>query len=133
MSEMSFSRNSRTIHRMLIDALRLPVRPVQANPKKQVQKAKKFLAQFGQIPLIYAGPDGEILFGEEIWLALKELGVGEVDAIVIHDKSPAELKAIRLALHRIPADGRWNDQNVRIVLEELESVGIDLDLTGFDP
>jgi DNA modification methylase len=30
-------------------------------------------------------------------------------------------------------DARWDDQNVRIVLEELDSVNFDLDLTGFDP
>ena len=52
--------------------------------------------------------------------------------MIISDKSPAELKAIRLALHRIPLDARWDEQNVRLVLEELASVDLDLDLTGFD-
>jgi hypothetical protein len=129
---MPIHLNSRVIHRMSIDTLRLPSLQVQANPRKQVAKAKRFLAEFDQVPLVYAGPEGEIIFGEEIWLALKEAGASEVDVLVIYDKSPAELKAISLALHRIPADARWNDQNVRVILEELDSDGFDLDLTGFD-
>ena len=129
---MRLNRNSRAIQRVPHASLRLPALPVQANPRKQIEKTEKFLAEFDQIPLIYAGPDGEILFGEEIWLALKETGAIEVDAIIINDKSPAELKAISLALHRLPADARWIDQNVKLVLEELESVDFDLDLTGFD-
>src|SRR3954447_2204267 len=131
--KMSFVSNSRTIQRMTIDSLRLACNPVQQNPRKQVEKAKKFLAAFDQIPLIYADPDGEILAGEEILLALRELGAAEVDVVVIQGQSPAGLMAIRLALHRMPADARWNEDRVRIALEELEADGIDLDLTGFDP
>jgi len=107
---MPANSNSRNIRRLSIDSLRLPALPVQWNPKKQVEKAKKFLAEFNQVPLIYAAPDGEILFGEEFWLALREAGATEVDVVFINDKSPAELKAIRLALHRIPQDARWIDE-----------------------
>jgi hypothetical protein len=130
---MNFHHNSRPVHRVATDSLRLSSLQVQRNPKKQVEKAAKFLAEFGQTPLIYAAPGGEILHGEEYWLALKASGAAEVDVVFINDKSAVELKAIRLALHRIPEDARWNDENVRVVLEEIETAGIDLDLTGFDP
>lgn len=130
---MSFRPNSRAVQRVPIDSLRLAQLAVQRNPKKQVEKAAKFVAEFDQVPLIYAGPDGEILFGEEFWLALKQAGASEVDAIFINNKSPAELATIRLALHRIPEDARWDDHNVRVVLGEIENCGIDLDLSGFDP
>jgi DNA methylase len=130
---MGFRHNSRTVQRVSVDTLRLSPRQVQWNPKKQVEKAAKFLAEFGQTTLIYAAPGGEILHGEEYWLALKASGAAEVDVVFINDKTAVELKAIRLALHRIPEDARWNDENVRVVLEEIETSGIDLDLTGFDP
>jgi DNA modification methylase len=127
-----FYRNSRTIRRVPLNALRLPDLALKRHPKKQIEKVRKFLAANDQIPLVYAGPDGEILFGDEIWLALNANGATEVDAVFIHDKSPKELKAIRLALHRIPADAMWDDQNVRLTLEELASANFDLELTGFD-
>jgi DNA modification methylase len=129
---MSLKRNSRVIQRVPLDTLRLPDLVIKHHPKKQIEKAQKFLAANDQIPLIYAGPDGEILFGEEVWLALKANGALEVDAVFVHDKSPEELKAIRLALHRIPMEAKWDDQNVRLVLEELVRADFDLELTGFD-
>lgn len=127
------NRNSRTIQRTPLNALHLPDLAIQHHPIGQIEKTQKFLAANDQIPLVYAGPDGEILYGEEIWLALQADGATEVDVVFVNDKSPEELKAIRLALHRIPLDARWDDQNVRIVLEELASIDFDLDLTGFDP
>jgi DNA modification methylase len=125
-------KNSLVSRRVPTDALRLATTAVLHHPKKQIEKAQKFLEANGQIALVYAGPDGEILYGEEIWLALKANGAAEVDALFIHDKSPDDLKAIRLALNRIPLDAKWDDQNVRLVLEELARVDFDLDLTGFD-
>ncbi len=129
---MSLQRNSRVIQRVPLDTLRLPDLMIKRHPKKQIEKAQKFLAANDQIPLVYVGPDGEILFGEEIWLALNANGVKEVDAVIVNDKSPAELKAIRLALHRIPLDAKSDDPNIRLLLEELAGVDFDLDLTGFD-
>jgi DNA modification methylase len=120
------------VQRVPIDTLRLPSSAVLQHPKKQVEKAQKFLAAFDQIPAVLAAPNGEILFWEEIWLALKANGATEVDVVTVNDKSPEELKAIRLALHRIPLDAKWDDENVRLVLEELALVDFDLDLTGFD-
>jgi hypothetical protein len=120
------------MQRVAIGTLRLPTNVLVHHPKKQIEKAQKFLEANGQIPLVYVGPDSEILYGEEIWLALKANGAVEVDALFIQDKSPAELKAIRLALNRIPLDTKWDDQNVRLILEELAAVDFDLDLTGFD-
>jgi DNA modification methylase len=129
---MILNRNSRVIQRVPLNTLRLPDLVIKHHPKKQIEKAQRFLAANDQIPLVYAGPDGEILFGEEIWLALNANGATEVDAVFVNDKSPEALKAIRLALHRIPMEAKWDDQNVRLVLEELASVDFDLDLTGFD-
>jgi DNA modification methylase len=129
---MILNRNSRVIQRVAINTLRLPALLISRHPKKQIEKAQKLLAAHDQIPLVYAGPDGEILFGEEIWLALNANGATEVDAVIVNDKSSDELKMIRLALHRIPQDSKWDDENVRLVLEELVRVDFDLDLTGFD-
>ena len=125
-------RNSRVIQRVPLNTLRLPDLVIKRHPKKQVEKAQRFLAAHDQIPLVYACPDGEILFGEEIWLALNANGATDVDAVIVNGKSPDELKVIRLVLHRIPLDAKWDDENVRLVLEELIRVDFDLDLTGFD-
>jgi hypothetical protein len=78
-------------------------------------------------------PTGDIVWGEEIWLALRANGAAEIEVIFLNDKSPDELDAIRLGLHRIGLDARRDEEGVRVVLERLASVDFDLDLTGFDP
>jgi DNA modification methylase len=124
--------NTPSIQRVPIDALRLSKTPVRRHPKKEIEKARKLLARHGQVPPVLAAPNGEIIFWDVIWLALKAEGATELDAIIVNGKSPAELKALQLALNRIPLDGSWDDQNVRIVLEELVSINFDLESTGFD-
>jgi DNA modification methylase len=130
---VSALRNSVTVQRRPLDTLRLPAWSVRTLPKSQIEKAKNLFAAHGQIPLVYASSDGEIIHGAEIWLAMKDTpGAAEIDTVVLHGKSPGELKAISLALHRIPEDGRWDPENVRLVLEELDDLNFDLTLTGFD-
>ena len=119
--------NSKVLQRVAIDTLRLPALAVVQNPKKQIEKARKLLMRFGQFPIVYAEPNGDILGGEEIWLALKANGASEVDVVFINDKSRAELLAIRLALHRLPLDTKWNLENVSVVLAELAKIDFDLD------
>ena len=125
-------KNSVVIERVLIDTLRLAPVSLLIHPKKQIEKAQKFLAAFDQVPVVYAEPNGDIIGGEEIWLALKANGDSEVNVIFVNDKTPAEIKAIRLALHRLPLDAKWDAENLTAVMSELASINFDLDLTGFD-
>ena len=82
---------------------------------------------------ILVAPNLEIIDHELLWLALKENGETRVDIIVVSNKSAAELKALRLVLNRTALDARWDDQNLRSVLEELVEADFDLEVTGFDP
>ena len=125
-------RNALVIQRVPTAALHLPEVAILHHPKKQVEKAKEFLAAFGQVPPVLAAQSGEILSGEEIWLALKARGDTLVDVVYVNDKSPEELATIRIALQRIPQDSRWDNENVRLALENLASVDFDISLTGFD-
>lgn len=125
-------RNSLVIQRVAVDTLRPSVLTLLHHPRKQLEKTKGFLNAFGQIPPVIAAADGEILCWEEIWLALKERGDALVDVIFLNDKSPEELAAIRIALQRIPQDSKWDQANVRSVLENLISVDFDVTLTGLD-
>ncbi len=124
--------NSTVVQRVPIDTLKLSSLRLLHHPRKQINKTKGFLEAHGQIPPIIASRDGEILHGEELWLALKERGDAWVEVIYINDKSPAELSAIRIALQRIPQDSKWDIENVRLVLNDLIEIDFDITLTGFD-
>jgi hypothetical protein len=126
---MLWSKHSLVGRRAPIDTLRLPKAAVLGHPKKQIEKKRQFLAASDQ--LVHDAPDGEILCGGEFWLTLNANDATEVVAVIVKEKIPAELKAIGLAVQRIPLETRWDDiKNVRLVLEA--GVKFDLDLASFD-
>src|SRR4051812_25457632 len=124
--------NSPAIQRIPTDELRLSPAAVRRHPKKEIEKLRKLLVAQGQVLPVLAAPNGEIIVFEAIWLALKANGATAVDALIVTGKSATQLKALQLALNRIPLDASWDAQNVRAVLEDLISADFDLDLTGFN-
>src|SRR5260370_4884251 len=124
--------NSLVVQHVAVDTLRSASVPVRRHPKKQLAKLRKSLEVFGQVTPILATPDGEIIDLELVWQALKANGATHVDVIVIRDKSPEEIKALRLMLNRSAMDAVWDNENLRTVLQDLIDLNFDLELTGFD-
>jgi hypothetical protein len=63
---------------------------------------------------------------------MRELGRGEIAAVVVANRTDPETKALRLALNRIPTDAAWDNDRLRAELEQLVSLSFDLELKGFD-
>src|SRR5258705_12791264 len=99
-----FLSNSMSVQRVPTEALRPAPAPVRRHPKKQLAKVRKSLEAFGQVTPILVSSDWEIIDHELVWQALKGIGATHVDVIVVADKSPSELKALRLALNRTALD-----------------------------
>jgi DNA modification methylase len=124
--------NSLSVQRVPVGSLRPAEAPVRRHPKKQLAKVRKSLEVFGQVTPILATPDGEIIDLELVWRALIANAATHVDVIVVADKSPEEIRALRLVLNRTALDAVWDDENLRVVLKDLLDQNFDLDLTGFD-
>lgn len=129
---MSSRSNSVVVERVAIDSLSA-AELVRHHPKKQFKKLRRSLAKWGQVTPILATPEGKIIDLELVWLALKANGATHVDVIVIRDKSPEEIKALRLMLNRSAIDAVWDNENLRKIIQELNDLNFDLELTGFDP
>src|ERR1700730_11006528 len=130
---MFLRSNSVAVERVPIDSLRAAEPPVRRHPEKQFKKLRRSLAKYGQVWPILVTPEREIIDLELVWRALKANGATHVDVIVIRDKSPAEIKALRLMLNRSAMDAVWDNENLRKVLQDLIDLDFDLELTGFDP
>jgi DNA methylase len=128
-----FLSNSMSVQRVPIDELKPAERPIRHHSKKQRAKIQKSVDAFGQVAPVPVTPDGEIIDLELVWRTLKESGATHVNVLVIADKSPAEIKALRLMLNRSAQDAVWDDENLRSVFQELIDLNFDLELTGFDP
>ncbi len=129
---MKLLRNSTEWQSVPIDSVTPYGRQVRRHNKKKVEKLKKLIGHFGQVaPIVIDGND-VIIDGHAAWLAMKELGAGEVAVISVAGRSEAEIKALRLALNRLPMEAAWDDEHVRAELQDLVALSFDLDLTGFD-
>jgi DNA modification methylase len=74
-----------------------------------------------------------VVSGWAMVAAAKQVGLGEVPAVTLHDLSEAQLRMLRLALNRLTEDAAWDEQALRLELTELLAIDsqIDLQLTGF--
>jgi len=124
--------NSLAIESIEIASLRAFSRNVRRHSAKQLRKVQRSLNQFGHVRPILVTPDFEIIDGHLICEALKVDGATTVRAIVVRGLSPAEIRALRLMLHRSADDAIWDEAAVRDELQAMLDAGLDLNLSGFE-
>jgi DNA modification methylase len=101
------------------------------NQKKR-RKLKSLLRRFGQAIPILIDEAYQIIDGHAVVDALKELGFVDVAATILRNRTPAEIRALRLAVNRIVEEAVWDRGKLRTEFRELLELGFDLELTGFD-
>nr|BDD48266.1 methyltransferase [Paracoccaceae bacterium] len=62
----------------------------------------------------------------------KELGLQELNAVVVSDATEAKLLQLELALNRLPKDSTWDAANLKIKIEQLIEYNVDLTFTDFE-
>src|SRR6266446_1390555 len=128
---MNSLRNSTDWQSFAIDQIKPYAGHARGHNKQKIEKLKKLIRHFGQVVPIVVDRDGVIIDGHAVWTAMQELGNGEIAAVVANRTDP-EIKALRLALNRVPQDSAWDNERLRKELEELVNLSFDLELTGFD-
>ncbi|MCX7306532.1 MAG: ParB/Srx family N-terminal domain-containing protein, partial [Afipia sp.] len=129
---MNHIANSREPRFLAINAVKPYAHHARRHSKKKIEKLKTLLRRFGQLAPILVDGDNVIISGHALHTAMRELGAGEIAAISIAGRTDAEIKALRLALNRLPLEAGWDDEKLRAELKELIDLSVDLDLTGFD-
>ncbi len=113
-----------------IEAIREYKNHARVHDKKALAKTKALLSAHGQIVPIVIDENGVILDG--VLRALFEMGHDQVRVIIVRNRDPAALKAIRLALNRLPQDAKWDDEKLRAEFSSLIELDYDVTLTGFE-
>jgi len=97
-------------------------------PEEVLEKLKVSLRKFGYVePLVWNKRTGHVVGGNQRLRALKELGVEEVDVVVV-DLPLQQEKALNLALNKI--QGEWDLPKLKEVFASLEKSL--WELTGFE-
>jgi len=118
-------------HRNLADLKPYGSSPRVHGPAKR-RKLRTLLRRFGQITPILIDEHDVIVDGHLVVDELKALGETQAKVVVLANRDPAEVQAIRLALNRLPMEAKWDAPRLKAEFEELLSIGFDMDLTGFD-
>ena len=105
------------------------------NPRKNdavVDKMVGCIKEFGfRIPIV-AKSDGSIVDGHLRLKAAKKLGLKEVPVVLADDLTEAQIKAFRLVANQSANWAEWDEELLKLELEELKEMNFDLGLTGFD-
>lgn len=106
------------------------------NPRKndeQVERMKAAIKEFGfRIPVV-AKSDGTLVDGHLRLKAARALGLTEVPVALADELTETQVKAFRLLANQSANWAEWDNDLLRLEVEELEAQDFDVGMIGFDP
>lgn len=114
--------------------LKILGRELRRHPKRQIDKLKQSLDEFGFVLPILIDAQRRVIAGTALILAAQQLGLREIPAVTVSDLSEAKTRALRLALNRIADDASWDDTALKLEFAEILELDpqVDLEITGFE-
>ena len=104
----------------------------RTHSEAQINKIAASIREFGFLnPVIIDGKNG-IIAGHGRIMAAQKLGIDEVPVVEAAHLTEAQKRAYIIADNRLALDAGWDDEMLRVELQELGDLNFDLSLTGFD-
>lgn len=117
----------------LVSSLIPYARNSRTHSDEQVAKIAASIKEFGFLnPVITDGENG-IIAGHGRIMAAQKLGIEEVPTVEASHLTEAQRRAYVIADNRLSLDAGWDDELLRVEFAELEDLGFDLEVTGFEP
>ncbi|APR99001.1 DNA modification methylase [Wolbachia endosymbiont of Folsomia candida] len=105
------------------------------NPRKNdvvVNRMCASIREFGfRIPIV-AKSDGTVVDGHLRLKAARKLGMESVPVVLSDNLSDVQIKAFRLLANESANWAKWDDDLLKLELQDLEDLNFDLKLTGFE-
>lgn len=109
--------------------------PYINNPRNNddaVDKVASSIKEFGfKVPIVI-NKDNVVVTGHTRLKAAKKLGIEEVPCIIADDLTDAQIKAFRIADNKVSEYAEWNEDLLKVELEQLEEMDFDLDELNID-
>jgi DNA modification methylase len=114
-----------------VEALIPFARNARTHSDAQVAQIAASIVEFGWTnPILVDGASG-IIAGHGRLLAARQLGLAKVPVIELAHLTPAQKRAYVIADNRLAENAGWDEELLRLELEELRDADFDLDLLGF--
>lgn len=99
---------------------------------EQITKLRSSLREFGFINPVIIDRDFNVIAGHGRIAAAKAEGISEVPCVFVDYLTEAQKKAYILADNRMAMDAGWDEELLKIEIENLQAENFDIGLTGFD-
>ena len=115
-----------------IDLLIPYARNSRTHSDAQVTKIASSIKEFGFLNPVIIDKDNGIIAGHGRVMAAKKLGMKQVPVLLADHLTDAQKRAYVIADNRLALDAEWDEEMLRVEIAELEDLGFNLELTGFD-
>lgn len=96
----------------------------------EYEKLRRSIESFGYVePIVWNERTGNIVGGHQRYKILRARGDPAVEVSVV-DLDDQQERLLNLALNKV--SGRWDEEALARMLEELQAGGVELDLSGFE-
>lgn len=120
------------IEQVSIEALIPYARNSRTHSDAQVAQIAASIREFGFTNPVLIDADGGIIAGHGRTMAARKLGLKEVPCIRLSNLSETQKKAYIIADNKIALNSGWDDDLLKVELEDLADLNFDLTLLGWD-
>jgi hypothetical protein len=119
------------LERWPIDRLLPSARNARTHSKAQVAEIAGSIRNFGFAHPVLVGEAGDVVAGHGRLAAARQLGLREVPVIVLDALNETQRRQLMLADNRIALNAGWDIEMLRLELQDLSSLRVDLSVLGF--
>lgn len=128
--------NKQSISRAIKEMETSQLKPYKNNSRihdeKQVEQISASIEKFGFTQPILIDENNIVLAGHGRLMAAQKLGLQSVPVIVLDNLSDAQKKAYVIADNKIGQNSKWNNEVLRIEIEDIAKDGFDVDVLAFN-
>lgn len=121
---------TKNIIQKIVDDLIPYARNARVHSKEQINRIASSIKEFGFINPVIIDKDGGIIAGHGRVEAAKKLNLKNVPCVLIEHLTETQKKAYILADNKLALDAEWDEEILKIELEELSIENFNVDLSG---
>jgi ParB-like chromosome segregation protein Spo0J len=99
----------------------------------QVAQIAASIREWGWTMPILVDEDGNVIAGHGRIMAAQKLGIADVPCMTATGWSEAKRRAYVIADNKLALNAGWDDDVLKLELQDVDALGFDLTLTGFEP
>lgn len=107
-------------------------RNARIHSEEQITRLASSIKEFGFINPVLIDKDNGIIAGHGRVEAARKLGLKTVTCLLVEHLTDIQRKAYILADNKLALDSKWDDEMLKLELEELNGSNFDIDFLDFD-